>query len=237
MSCAAAYATPITNMGATSTIDPAPEAGRRSMGPSRRTSIAGLASTLVMLSLAKAAGQPVAAPPHLTRADWGAKPPLPGMRPQRPSAIIVHHTAEPQKPHVGMPAKLRGLQAFSQQAARLASGAAKPAWPDVPYHFYIGADGVIAEGRDVNFAGDTNTGYDTTGYIQMVLEGNFEIEQPTARQFTALKQALIWQMAMWRIPVARISTHKDHARTACPGRALIAAMPQILAEVGASRRG
>lgn len=158
------------------------------------------------------------------------------MRPQRPSGIIVHHTAEPQKPRVGMAAKLRNLQAFSQQAAKLASGHAKPAWPDLPYHYYIGAEGTIAEGRDVNFAGDTNTGYDTTGFVQVVLEGNFEIEQPTRQQFAALRQALTWQMALWRIPVSKISIHKDHARTACPGRNLIAAMPQILAEVGADSR-
>jgi hypothetical protein len=200
---------------------------------SRRAAIAAGASA-VLFRPGSAAAQP--RPALLTRAEWGAKPPLPGMRPQKPSGIIVHHTAERQNPRVGMAQKLRNLQAFSQQAARLASGHAKPAWPDLPYHYYIGADGVIAEGRDVSFAGDTNTGYDTTGYVQVVLEGNFEIEKPTALQLAALKQALSWQMATWRIPVARISIHKDHARTACPGRNLIAAMPQILAEVGADGR-
>lgn len=205
------------------------------MIPSRRASIAGLASALVWLPLARAAAR-VAPPPHLTRADWGALPPLPGMQPQKPNAIIVHHTAERQNARIGTAQKLRNLQRFSQHPARLDTGHTKPAWPDVPYHWYVGADGVIAEGRDANFAGDTNTGYDTNGYLQMVLEGNFEIEQANDAQLAALTRLLAWQMDAWRIPLARISTHRDHARTACPGRNLTAAMPRILAEIGATGR-
>ena len=87
-------------------------------------------------------------------------------------------------------AKMQGLQRFSQNKEKLADGRTKPAWPDVPYHFYIAVDGRIAEGRSITAVGDTNTGYDPSGFIQVVVEGNFETEKPSALQQAALTDLL-----------------------------------------------
>jgi hypothetical protein len=198
--------------------------------PGRIGAAALLAVALTLAGVAHAAAQ-TGGPALLDRVAWGAKPALAGMRPHRPYSIIVHHTGERQNPRRDLAAKLRGLQAFSQAPRKMAGGRTLPPWPDLPYHYYIGADGTIGEGRDVNFAGDTNTRYDTTGHVQVVLEGNFEIEQPTAGQLAALKQVLRWQAQRWRVPLDRISVHKVHARTACPGKNLIAALPRVLAEL------
>jgi hypothetical protein len=191
-----------------------------------------LLGACVLLFASDAGAQPrEAAPPLLARTAWGAKPALAGMRAHRPYSIIVHHTGERQNPKRDLATKLRGLQGFSQRTRKMADGRTLPAWPDLPYHFYVGVDGTIGEGRDVNFAGDTNTNYDTTGHVQVVLEGNFEVEHPTAAQLAALKQVLVWQAARWRVPVERISVHRDHARTACPGKNLQAVLPRLLAEL------
>jgi hypothetical protein len=175
------------------------------------------------------------APAILSRSQWHAKPPLPGMKPQAPRGIILHHTAVAQNPHHPLDGKLRNLQSFSQKPGRV-GGLAKPAWPDVPYHYYIDAAGGIAEGRDVGFAGDTNTNYDPSGYIQVVAEGNFEKEQPTAAQLRALADLLVWLTLAWNVPVDRVSTHDSHAATSCPGRNFKAALGALLGQVVSRRQ-
>lgn len=175
-------------------------------------------------------------PDMLDRVAWGAKPALPGMRPHKPYSIIVHHTAVRQNAKTSLAAKLRGLQSFSQSQRKMSDGRSLPPWPDLPYHYYIGADGTVGEGRDVNFAGDTNTKYDPTGHVQVVLEGNFEIEEPTAEQIEALKKVLVWQAARWKVPISTITVHRDHAGTACPGKNLAALMPKILHDLDPNYR-
>ena len=159
-------------------------------------------------------------PDIISRKSWGAKPAKPGMKVHEPRSLVVHHSAVRRKPGQDLKRKMRGLQAFSQRVEKLADGRRKPAWGDVPYHFTIGADGDIAEGRDMSFAGDTNTGYDTRGHIQIVVEGNFEVEKPSAPQLKALTGLLAWLSAKWRIPPDKITGHNDHAATKCPGKHL-----------------
>jgi hypothetical protein len=174
-------------------------------------------------------------PAILDRGGWKAKPALPGMKEQKPLAIILHHTGVRQNPDVALDAKLRGLQSFSQRPGHVSPTRTKPAWPDVPYHYYVDYAGRIAEGREVQYAGDTNTGYDTTSYVQVVVEGEFEQETPAPEQISSLRKILVWLMLAWNVPLEKISIHKDHAPTTCPGRNFVAMLPEVLALVAADR--
>ena len=173
-----------------------------------------------------------AAPPLLSREAWQAKEPGTGMKPHEPSRITVHHTATAQKPDSSLESKMRALQSFSQQEAKLAGGKTKPAWPDVPYHFYVDARGRIAEGRNIVYAGDTNTDYDPTGHVLVVLEGNFETEHPTGEQVRELGRLLRWLCGRWHVPAADIKGHGDYAATACPGKNLKSELPRLRESVG-----
>jgi N-acetylmuramoyl-L-alanine amidase len=183
-----------------------------------------VAALLCMSSLAVAAE----APELLTRDEWQAKPPSMKMTAQKPAAILIHHTGTAQKPKATLVAKMKGLQRFSQAREKLADGRTKPAWPDVPYHFYIAVDGKIAEGRDVNAVGDTNTGYDPGGFIQVVVEGNFDKEELTGAQTESLKSLLQWLLEKHGLKPESILSHKDKAQTACPGKDLSAKLPDIV---------
>jgi len=163
----------------------------------------------------------------LARAKWGAKPPVTEMKQHTPTRITIHHTATPQKPERPLTDKMLALQKFSQNPGTLGNGKPKPAWPDVPYHYYIGANGEVAEGREVHFVGDTNTEYDPTGHALVVLEGNFESEQPTAAQLASLRKMISWLALRFRVPAEKIGGHKDFASTLCPGKNLQALLPEL----------
>lgn len=170
-------------------------------------------------------------PVIVTRQAWGAKQPLSGMKPQHAAGIILHNTGVQKNHSISLDHKMRGLQAFSQKTGEVSPGHMKPSWPDIPYHYYIDADGRIAEGRDPNFAGDTNTNYDTSGYIQIVVEGEFEKEIPSTEQISALRDLLTWLLRSKGLAVENITVHKDHAPTDCPGKNLMAVLPSVLAQV------
>lgn len=153
-----------------------------------------------------------------------------------PRHITVHHTASPQKEALTIEKKMRNLQTFSQGESRLDSGKNKPAWPDVPYHYYIAVDGQIAEGREVKYVGDTNTDYDPSGHVLIVLEGNFQTKQPSAGQIDSLVALAAWLSKKFEIPTIEIKGHSDYASTACPGVNLISMLPNIRRRVEEFRR-
>jgi hypothetical protein len=162
-----------------------------------------------------------AKPAMISRADWGAKPALLSAKPHEVKFVTIHHTGTPSNKGVTLERKLQNLQAWSQREDKLASGRSKPAWPDIPYHFYIAIDGRIGEAREVRFAGDTNTEYDPTGHLLIVVEGNFENERPTPEQLDSLRRMTLWAAKEYGVPPERVAGHGDYARTDCPGLALL----------------
>lgn len=187
---------------------------------------------LILCVAAVAAGSSVTFPPRLnvvTRKEWDAKPPVSEMVRHKPEFITIHHTGTKQNPARSLEDKMRGLQAFSQREDKLASGKSKAAWPDVPYHFYIAVDGRVAEGRELNYVGDTNTEYDPTGHLLVTLEGNFQNEQPTDEQMKSARRLVRYLAKRFKVPVEKIKTHQDYAKTACPGKNLQDRMNEIRA--------
>jgi N-acetylmuramoyl-L-alanine amidase-like protein len=171
------------------------------------------------------------APSILSREAWGAKPPIKEMKTQTPTRLTIHHTASLGKPRLSLQQKLRDLQAFSQSESKLADGRIKQAWADIPYHYYIATNGDIGQAREVKYVGDTNTDYDPSGHIAIVVEGNFEIETPTPAQIDSLVSLLAMLSQQYRIGLDKIGAHKQFAQTLCPGRNLMAQLPAIVAKV------
>lgn len=195
----------------------------------------GLCKPAVLLVASLAMASSAGAVEVMSRSEWGAHQPVLAMEKQNPQRITVHHTATRTKHGLSIVKKMKSLQAFSQSKSKLADGRTKAAWADIPYHFYIAADGKIAEGRPIGFVGDTNTKYDPTGHVTIVVEGNFENETPTAEELAALKGLIGELSRQYGIPADKIGTHKDFAQTACPGKNLEGEVRRIAAELAAGR--
>ena len=124
--------------------------------------------------------------------------------------ITLHHSGspEPLRPEDDVPAKLRDLQLWSESDRN---------WWDVPYHFLIGLDGTIYEGRDYRFRGETNTDYDVSGHLLISVLGNYSIQESTPEQIEAITDLMAWGVATFDVPLDRIYGHSDLAATECPG--------------------
>lgn len=197
-----------------------------------------LAITLaIALAACASRGAPAAAVPDVAivnRAEWGARDPVLPMREHRIERMTIHHTATRQNVERSLADKLRGLQAFSQRDDSLGDGRKKPAWADIPYHYYIAVDGTVGEARSWRYVGDSNTPYDPTGHLLIVVEGNFEDEQLTEGQMRALEALVTTFARRFNVPGERLGAHKDYASTRCPGRNLYAELPRLRALIDRS---
>ena len=174
----------------------------------------GQMATFLTRALGLAPNRPPPRPdPALTvvsREGWGAVAPrLAEMTPHTIDRLTIHHAGT--QAGVTGPGQIRGWQDWHMNGQ---------GWPDLAYHIVVGVDGRIYEGRDPAFRGDTGTTYDTTGHLLVVVEGNFEVEQPTAAQLASLKSVLAWASERYDVTPNTISGHGDHAATLCPGRHL-----------------
>lgn len=168
-------------------------------------------------------------PEIMTRAEWGAKPMVIDLPKQTVTRITVHHTGEPQDMKRSFADKLRGLQAWSQRDDFLDGGKPKPKWADIPYHYYIDVHGMIAECRPIEYAGDTNTNYDTLGHALVVVEGDFPKDWLNFSQRKALRNLMAWLSIRYHVAPDKIAGHRDMApgQTTCPGQTLYDYLPNL----------
>jgi hypothetical protein len=159
-------------------------------------------------------------------ATWGGTPLTDELRTQAkiparahtPTRVTLHHAGVPFAPGQDAAAYLRRLQTWSRGVR---------GWVDIPYHYVIDLEGQVYEARDVMLAGDTNTGYDTSGHALVMLLGNLEDVPPTTAQVDTaarLSAQIIRRFKM--LPPGSsaltqdvLASHKDvSAGTSCPGK-------------------
>ena len=133
--------------------------------------------------------------------------------PHRITHVTLHHTgdAQPLRQEDDPAAKLRGLQSW---------GAAERNWWDVPYHYLLGLEGQVYEGRDWHFMGETNTAYDPGGHFLISIIGNYERQEATPALLASIADLMAWAVKEFDLPLERIGGHYNYADTGCPGRHL-----------------
>jgi len=156
----------------------------------------------------------------VSRREWGAKPPA-----KTPYAIAtptpelwLHHTAGSELGAAGM----RTIQAFHMGPQRR--------WSDIAYSLVVDpVELVIYEGRGIGIAGGHTKGHNTISHAICVM-GNFETRTASPALLRLLADLIRHgrEQQWWR-DLSGGHRQASGASTACPGRHLQAAIPEIRA--------
>lgn len=149
----------------------------------------------------------------ISMSDWGGTPAVDSLAKKHSiTHITLHHQGEPFPQGKDPVQYLRNLQKWSRNTKQ---------WIDIPYHYIIDLDGKIYEGRNISYAGDTNTEYDPTGHALIEVVGNFEEVEPNEAQLNAVVRTMAMLSVQYNVPVDSIRAHKDYSsKTVCPGKNL-----------------
>lgn len=154
----------------------------------------------------------------VSRSAWGARPPTRVHRIPVPTRDLwLHHTAGSESGAAGM----RQIQRFHMDTK---------GWSDIAYSFVIDpTDNAIYEGRGAGVAGGHTAGHNTTSHAICIM-GNFDTEHPSPTLLRTIADLVRHgrDRGWWR---DLTGGHRDAsgASTACPGRHLYAAIPEIRA--------
>ncbi len=159
---------------------------------------------------------------YVDRDDWGAESLIPKEDTNYIEedladyyyAIAIHHSDRSPSEDI------QDLQEYFQDKG----------WADIGYHFVIGADGTIYEGREIDVQG-SHVGGNNTGKIGIVLQGNFNkgslleniknliqsapYGEPTDAQIESLKSLIDALDSDYGIDY--VGGHRDFGSSDCPG--------------------
>jgi N-acetylmuramoyl-L-alanine amidase len=196
-----------------------------------------------------------APPPYVTRAQWGARncPPRTGVEYGEVRAVHVHHTVSLND---YTPAESPGIVLAICRYHRNSNG-----WNDIGYNALVDKYGTLFEGRagglDQPIVGAQAQGFNSvTAGISNI--GDHTSLPQTPEALSTLASYIRWKLAVHGQPLAgrvtvtssggsasrygagarvtleRVIGHRDTGRTACPGGALYAQLPELrtLVETG-----
>ncbi|UJR83973.1 peptidoglycan recognition protein [Sandaracinus amylolyticus] len=163
----------------------------------------------------------------VTRESWGARATRCTDGDSRKTRFAVHHTVTSSTD----PARqMRGIQRFHQDTR---------GWCDVGYHFLVGQDGRIYEGRPLHLLG-AHVGGHNTGNIGISFIGCFHTSgcgglgasRPTDGSIEIAGRLVGTLSRLYGITVdsARVRGHRDHSgqSTTCPGDHLRGRLSEIV---------
>ena len=144
------------------------------------------------------------------RSSWNAAPARP-YKQHVPVRITVHHEGgKVLADTASATTRLKNVQTWCMGPDRK--------WTDIPYHYLIGVDGTVYEGRSPLTVGETNTEYDPTGHLLICFLGNYNQQQLTPQLLNTLNRLIAYFCVRYNISPDTIATHKDYSKnTSCPG--------------------
>ena len=146
----------------------------------------------------------------IKRRDWGAArmganhDPMNGIR-----KITLHHTSEiPGMMHRSDRDLVAAVQHYHQ---------GNLGWADIGYHYLIGRDGNVYEGRPLHAQGAHCGGARNRHNLGVAVIGDFQRELPTPAQLATIEHFLIDQQQRYQIRQRELLAHREVGVTICPG--------------------
>lgn len=148
----------------------------------------------------------------VSRYAWGASSIKPNHNQMNGiKRITIHHTSE--YPGMGSFSDKEVVQKIAK-FHRESRG-----WADIGYHYLIGRDGRIFEGRPESIQG-AHVKHNNKNNLGISLVGNFNRYSPNSKQYKSLQMLLQMKKRQYSINNAKVYGHRDFNATACPGAAL-----------------
>lgn len=155
----------------------------------------------------------VKTPPVLSRAQWGANPPKESYDLHEPEAIVVHHSWWPTTGDYsrrGGAETIAAIQTFHQRDR---------GWNDVGYHYLIGPEGLIFQGRPADVVGAHAV--PNTGKVGICMVGNFdplpEGDPLSKESQDSLRELVVYLADRYDISSNELYGHRNFSSKTCPG--------------------
>ncbi|RCK78931.1 MAG: Phage lysin, N-acetylmuramoyl-L-alanine amidase [Candidatus Ozemobacter sibiricus] len=185
---------------------------------------------LLKTPLAFQPARPWPKPKIVSREEWKARPPKGEYKYHTPQKIVVHHTWKPTASQYVGAATIRGIQNYHMDDPNTG-------WSDIGYHFLIGPDGVIYQGRPEQAVGAHCPPNTTMVGVNVI--GNYDAGQDpiTPDMEKSLIELLSWLASTYKIdPRTQFYGHRDFSPKSCPGDQVYERLPQyretVLANIG-----
>ncbi|MFN4181985.1 MAG: N-acetylmuramoyl-L-alanine amidase [bacterium] len=156
----------------------------------------------------------------VSRKEWGALPPQEPYQKLHPRGMIFHHSAKPGASEYRGAGTILAIQKFHQNERKFS---------DIGYHFLIGPDGVVYEGRPANAVGAHTQGFNTT-YLGICFIGDYRTGQDvlTLASLNACLTLCYFCYHWFGIHPDSYGWHRQfQPNTECPGEQLIEWLPRI----------
>lgn len=172
----------------------------------------------------------VAKPSVVSRSAWGARPPKASYTQHAVQRLVVHHSWIPNQSQYKGAASIRGIQNYHMDGDTTG-------WIDIGYHFLIGPEGTIYQGRPETVIGAHAS--PNTNAVGICLIGDYDPEKdpiPPVME-KSLVDLLTWLCSNYKVnPKTSIFGHRDYSPKSCPGEQVYVRLPQyrqqIIATIG-----
>lgn len=159
----------------------------------------------------------------ITRSNWGALPIKSNYDPMgRITRMTIHHTHEiPGMMHRSDVDIVRAIARYHRNTLH---------WADIGYHYLVGRDGRVYEGRPASAQGAHARGLNNLNNLGIAVIGDFNDHLPETKQLNTLANFIRDMQDKYSISKSRIYGHQQFVNTQCPGKKLSAWLSRFLKE-------